>query len=74
MAGPLRGGGGIKGQAIKEKNNFFWNFFFQRSKISTAIRLEGAGGLCLIMARPLRQKNFFCKQLLCLLESAKGTI
>ena len=27
MAGPLRGGGG-KGRAIKEKKNFFWNFFF----------------------------------------------
>ena len=28
MAGKLRGGGG-KGQVIKEKNNFFWNFFFK---------------------------------------------
>ena len=27
VAGPLRGGGG-KGRAIKEKKNFFWNFFF----------------------------------------------
>ena len=27
VAGPLRGGGG-KGQAIKEKKNFFGNFFF----------------------------------------------
>ena len=27
-------------RAIKEKNNFFLNLFFQRSKISTAIKLE----------------------------------
>ena len=29
MAGPLR------------KNELFWNLFFQRSKISTVIKLEG---------------------------------
>ena len=33
MAGPLR------------KKNFFFNLFFQRSKISMAINLEGGGGL-----------------------------
>ena len=34
MAGPVRGGG------VKEKLPF-WNLFLQRSKISTAIKLEG---------------------------------
>ena len=29
-------GGGVKGRA-----NFFWNLFFQSSKISTTIKLEG---------------------------------
>ena len=43
MAGPLRGGGGLKGRAIKEKKNFV-NHFFQRSKISTTIKLEGGVG------------------------------
>ena len=33
----------LKCRAIKEKN-IFWNLFFQRSKISTAITLEGGGG------------------------------
>ena len=33
---------GVKGRAIKE--TFFYHFF-QRSKISTAIKLEGGGGL-----------------------------
>ena len=42
MAGPLRGvgGGGVKGQAIKEKKLFFGPFF-QRSTFLTAIKLEG---------------------------------
>ena len=39
MTGLLRGGGGgVKGVAIKEKISFFGTFFFQRSKISTAIK------------------------------------
>ena len=42
--GHLEGGGGGKGPGHKGKNNFFFNLFFQRSKISTAIKLEGAGG------------------------------
>ena len=42
MTGPSRGGG-VKGRAIKEKITFFWTFF--GSKISTAIMLEGGGGL-----------------------------
>ena len=45
MAGPLRGGGeGVKGRAIKDKKNFFGTFFFQRSKVPTAIK-RGGGGL-----------------------------
>ena len=39
MAGPLRGGG--EGRAIKEKNNFFWNYWNWKKKISTAIKLGG---------------------------------
>ena len=41
MAGPFRGGGGVKGRPIKEKNNFLLDIFFQRSEISAAIKLEG---------------------------------
>ena len=33
-----------KGRAIKENRKLFWNLFFQRSKISTAIKLLGGGG------------------------------
>ena len=40
MAGTLRGGGGVKGRAIKEKHSFFWNLFFQRSNVPTAIKFE----------------------------------
>ena len=43
MAGPLRGGAG-KELGHQGKNNFFWNLFFKRSKISTAIKLEGGRG------------------------------
>ena len=42
MAGLLREGG-VKGRAIKKKI-FLFNIFFQYSKISTAIKLEGWGG------------------------------
>ena len=50
----------LNGRAIKRgrKKYFLWNLFFQRSKISTAIKLEGGGGQAL-MARPLREE-FFC--------------
>ena len=47
MAGPFkreRGGVGVNGRAIKEQITFF-NLFFQRSKIPTAIKLEKEGGL-----------------------------
>ena len=43
MAGPLK---------TKE---LFWNLFFQRSNVSTAIKLDGGGAL---MARPLREELF----------------
>ena len=36
-----RGGGRVMGRAIKEKK--ISNLFFQRSKISTVIKLEGGG-------------------------------
>ena len=58
MAGPLRGGG--KGWAIIEKKTFFWNLFFPRSKISTAIKLGGGGG-GLDRNCPASQRiTFFC--------------
>ena len=40
----MRRGEGVKGRAIMEKNYFFYNFFFQHSKVPTAIKLEGGGG------------------------------
>ena len=44
MAGPLREEEvGVKGRANKEKNIIFRTFFFQRSNIPTAIKLEGGG-------------------------------
>ena len=52
MAGPLRGGGGVKGRAIKEP-------FFQSYKVSTAIKLEGGGGLCL-NGPAIKRRTFFC--------------
>ena len=61
----MRGGrGGVKGRAIKEKITFFGTFFCQRSKISTAIKLEGegAGGYAL-MGRPFREELFFAASL-----------
>ena len=44
LARPLRGGEGVKGRAIMVKNTFFY-IFFQRSKILTAIKLEGGRGV-----------------------------
>ena len=60
----LERGGGVKGRAIKEKITFFGTFFCQRSKISTAIKLEGegAGGYAL-MGRPFREELFFAASL-----------
>ena len=60
MAGPLKGGGGLKGRAIKKKKKFFTLFFVQRSNFPTAIKLEGRGQA--LMARPLRQ-DFFLRLL-----------
>ena len=51
IARPLRGGGGVKGRAIKEKRTFFGTFF---SNVPTAIKLEGGA----LMARPLREELF----------------
>ena len=60
MAGPLRGEwGGVKGQAIKEKITFFVIFFFQSSKISTAIKLDGGEGLGL-NGPTIKRRIFFC--------------
>ena len=55
MTGPLRGGGGVQGRAIKEKITFL-EPFFQRTKISTAIKLEGGGEGG--EARPLKEELF----------------
>ena len=63
MAGPLRGRGRVKGRTIKEKRTFFRTFFFQRSKISTAIVLEGEGGLGL-NGHAIKRRTFFAASLL----------
>ena len=47
-----RGGGGIKGGAIKKKINFIINFFFQRSNVQWPLSSR-EGGYAL-MAWPLR--------------------
>ena len=53
MAGPLRvEGGGVKGQAIKEKIPFFGTFF---SNVLTTIKLEGVWGL----NGPAFKRSFF---------------
>ena len=44
MAGPLKEGGGGERAGSLRKNNFVWNLFSQRSKISTAIKWGGGGG------------------------------
>ena len=51
-AGPLRGEG-VKGRAIKEKK-LFWNFFFKRSNVQTAIKLEDLNGPA------IEKRTFFC--------------
>ena len=51
MAGPLR------------KKELFFNLFFQRSKISTAIKLEGGGGGEALMVRSLRVELFLAASL-----------
>ena len=44
---------------MAEKRTFFGSIFFQRSNISTAIKLEeGAGAGQALMARPLREEFF----------------
>ena len=60
MAGPLRGTG-VKGRAIKEKR-FFLNLYFERSIISTAIKLEGGGELGLI-GQAIKRITFFAASL-----------
>ena len=45
MAGPLRRGGGVRAGSLRKKIIFFFNLFFQRSNVQTAIKLEGGGGL-----------------------------
>ena len=56
MAGPLRWGGvgvGVRAGPSRKKE-LFLEPFFHRSKISTAIKLEGGGGQALMALR------FFC--------------
>ena len=56
MAGPLSGGEGIKGRAIKEKELFFGTFI---SNVPMAIKLDGGGGLGL-NGPAIREEIFFC--------------
>ena len=58
MAGPLRGGG-VKGQAIKEKN---WNLFFQRSKFQRQLSSRMGGGLG-INGPAIKRRTFFAASL-----------
>ena len=44
MDGPLRGGGGVKGRAIKEKRIFFGTFFSNVSKFLRLLSSRGEGG------------------------------
>ena len=48
-----------KGRAIKEKKTFL-EPFFQRSKISTAIKLKGGGGLGL-NGPAIKRRTFFSR-------------
>ena len=50
-----------KGRAIKEKRKLFLEPFFQRSKVSTAIKLEG-GGLGL-NGPGIKRRTFFAASL-----------
>ena len=66
MAGPLRGGEGVKGRAIKEIRTYFGNFFsnvptFQRSNGHWARGGEGGGSA--LIARPLREELFLAASL-----------
>ena len=54
MAGPLRGGGGIKGRTIKLKRTFFGTFSSNVPKFQRPLSSRGEGGQA-IMARPLRK-------------------
>ena len=61
MAGPLRGGG-VKGQAIKEKRTFLTPFFSSIPMFQRPLSSRGVGGQAL-MARPLREELFFAASL-----------
>ena len=58
IAGPLKGGGRVKGRAIKEKRTFLGTFSTNVPKFQ---RLEGGRGT--LMARPLREELFFAASL-----------
>ena len=45
MARPLRGGGGLKGRAIKEKITFFKTFFSSVPKFQRPLSSRGGGWL-----------------------------
>ena len=64
MAGPLRGGGGVKVRAIKGKKNFFFNL----PKFQRPLSSKGEGGLGLndpaikkrtSFSAPLSEINFY---------------
>ena len=61
IAGPLRGGGGVKGRAIMEKI-IFWHLFFQRSNLPGAMKLEGGWGLGL-NGQAIKRRTFFAASL-----------
>ena len=73
MAGPFRGGGGVKGRTIKEKITFFGTFFFKRSKISTAIKLEGGRGVRL-NGPTIKRRTFFLRLPLGIIHSYKRAL
>ena len=61
MAGPLRGGGGLKGRPLRKKkiSGYFMTKKRRRIKSSIAIKPEGWGGGKALMAQPLREEFFY---------------
>ena len=70
MAGQLKGGGGVKGRAIKEKRTFVGTFFSNVPKFQRPLSSRGGGGLglnglaikriTLFLRLPLHTIQFFC--------------
>ena len=62
MAWPLRGGGGVKGQAIKEKITFFVTFFANVQKFRRPLSSRVGGGLGL-NGPAIKTRTFFAASL-----------